>query len=379
MTEENGAPPPPDLRVAGHVASIQDRRLLFLVFFFAVYFYLLYQLARVLSPFMAPLFGAVVAVLIFYPLHTWLLGRLKRPTVAAAASTAIVLVTIVVPVIVLAWLLVRETAAVVPAVQDWLAQRGDLASALESLPLPAPLEKTWHAVLGYIQHWNVDLRSVAVEALRDLGNSVTHVGAATVRGFFGVLLDLIVLVLTMFFFFRDGTAIVRWILDLVPMEEANKMLIVGRLDRTLSAIVRGAFITASVQGALTGVGLAVAGVPFPVVLGFVAALLSVVPFLGASLVWAPAAIYLLIGSHTLAAVGLLIWGALVVGLVDNFLRPYLVGERAQLPILLILLGVLGGIQVYGLVGALVSPLLIATVLAFAQIYREQYLMGNQQR
>ena len=376
MKEEDTALPAPDPAATGDARPSPDRRLLFLVFFFAVYFYLLYQLARVLSPFMAPLIGAVMIVLIFHPLHVRLSRHVKNATAAAAGSTTIALVTIVVPVIVLVWLLVNETTAVVPAVGDWLANRGDLAGALGGLHLPAPLEKAWQTALGYIEHWRIDLRSIAIEALRDVGNSVTRFGAATVRQFFGLLLDLIVLVLTMFFFFRDGTRIVSWILDLVPMEESNKKLILDRLDRTLSAIVRGAFITASVQGALTGIGLGVAGVPFPVVLGFAAALLSVVPFVGASLVWAPAVIYLFIGGHTAAAIGLLIWGALVVGLVDNFLRPYLVGEQAQLPILLILVGVLGGIQVYGLVGALVSPLLIATVLAFAQIYREQYLISK---
>src|SRR5690606_3678293 len=171
----------------------------------------------------------------------------------------------------------------------------------------------------------------------------------------------------------DGHRAVRWILDLVPMEEENKQLVVGRLDRTLSAIVRGAFITASAQGALTGVGLAATGIPAPVLLGFVSALLAFVPFVGASLVWAPAAIYLAVTGKLLAGAALAAWGMLVVGLVDNFLRPYVVGEHAQLPILLLLVGILGGIQVYGLIGALVSPLLIASVLAFAQIYRDQYL------
>jgi predicted PurR-regulated permease PerM len=188
-----------------------------------------------------------------------------------------------------------------------------------------------------------------------------------------VILDLIVMVLTLFFFFRDGTRIVRWILDIVTMEEGNKQLILGRLDRTLSAIVRGAFITCSAQGLLAGIGLAMTGVPFPVLLGFASALFSLIPFVGASLIWAPAAIYLYFTGHPVAAVVMATWGALVVGLVDNFLRPYVIGEQAQLPILLILVGVLGGIQVFGLIGILISPLLIASVLAFAQIYREEYL------
>lgn len=350
-----------------------DRRLLFLVFFFGVYFYLLYQLARVLSPFLPPLIGAVMIVLIFHPLHARLSRRLPRPNLAAAVSTLLVLVTIVVPVISLVWLLVNEAAGVAPAVGEWVAQRQDVAAVLKERELPAPLAKLWATAASLIERWQIDLRGIAVQALREIGNSVTRFGAATLKQFFSLLLDLLILVLTLFFFFRDGGRIVRWILDLVPMEENNKLLVFGRLDRTLSAIVRGAFITCSAQGLLAGIGFAVSGVPFPVLLGFASALFSLVPFVGASIVWAPAAIYLLIMGHTAAGVGLALWGAFVVGLIDNFLRPYVIGESAQLPILLILLGVLGGIQVFGLIGILVAPLLIASVLAFAQIYREQYL------
>lgn len=99
---------------------------------------------------------------------------------------------------------------------------------------------------------------------------------------------------------------------------------------------------------------------------------TVVPFVGASLIWAPAALYLLLSDQTMAALGLTAWGLIVVGLVDNFLRPMIVGGHARLPITLLFLGVLGGLQIYGLVGALISPLLIACVFAFARIYRERY-------
>jgi predicted PurR-regulated permease PerM len=354
-----------------------DRRLLFLVFFFAVYFYLLYQLARIMSPFLAPLVGAVMIVLIFHPLHARLRQHVRGPNVAAAASTLLVLLTIVVPIIVLLWLLVKEAADIAPVVSDWLSKRQDLATAIQDHKLPAPIAKVWIKVTAFIEKWQIDLRSVALEALREIGNSITKIGAATLKQFFGLILDLIVLVLTLFFFFRDGGHIVRWILDMVPMEERNKQLIFGRLDRTLSAIVRGAFVTASAQGLLAGIGLAVTGVPFPVLLGFASALFSLIPFVGASLIWAPAAIYLYFTGHAVAAIVMAVWGALVVGLVDNFLRPYVIGEQAQLPILLILVGVLGGIQVFGLIGVLVSPLLIASVLAFAQIYREQYVAVTQ--
>ncbi|MBI2993594.1 MAG: AI-2E family transporter [Gammaproteobacteria bacterium] len=375
MAQDTQTPAP-----AGHGpgAVAFDRRMLFLVFFFVVFSLLLYQFVRIISPFASPLVGATILALIFSPVHARIATRMKNESAAAGVTTIIVLLTIVVPVVILVWLLISETITAVPTVRDWLSDHHDLASVSASLHLPAPIQRLWDSVAGYIERWQVDLRSTAVEALREIGNKVTSFGAAAVTQFFVFIMNLIVLMLTLFFLLRDGKRIVQWVMDLVPMEEANKRMILGRLDRTLSAIIRGAFITAAAQGTLTGTGLAVAGVPFAVMLGFTAALFSVVPIVGCSLVWLPAAGYLLIKGKIVAGIGLIVWGVAVVGTVDNFIRPYVVGGHAQLPILLLLVGILGGIRVYGLIGALIAPLVIASVLAFAQIYREQYLSGRQE-
>lgn len=348
------------------------RRLLFLAFFFAAFLYLLYQLLRILSPFVPALLGAVMLVLIFYPVHRRLAARVANTSLAAALTSVVVVVTIVVPVIVFLWLLVAEAANVAPAFSEWLGRHSDTTGSLIS-QLPEPVQRLWARLAPHLATWQTDIKGMALGVVKEIGNSLTSFGVASLKKAFVVLLDLIVLVLAVFFFFRDGHRIIHWIADLVPMEDEYKWRIIHRLERTMSAIIRGAFVTASAQGALTGIGLSVAGVPFPVFLGFAAALLAVVPFVGASLVWAPAALYLVVEGHTVAAIGLAVWGLFVVGLVDNFLRPYIVGGHAGLPILLLFLGILGGIRVYGLVGALISPLLIAVLLAFVDIYREQYM------
>jgi predicted PurR-regulated permease PerM len=351
-----------------------DRNLLFFAFFFTVFLFLLYQLARILSPFLAPLLAALMISLIFYPLNTWLRGLIHNKDITAGIATVTVLLTIIIPVILLLWALIIEATNLLPlarsVVSKWEAGGFDaLGSAV-----PQPLQQLWTKVLPYIERWNVDLQSMLTTSVRDLGNSITTFGAATLREVFRFLLNLIVLVLVLYFFFRDGDRVIERVITLVPMEKANKELIVTRLDRTLVAIVRGAFATASAQGLLSGIGLAVAGVPFSLLLGFLSALLSLVPFVGASLIWAPASVYLLLNDQTLAGIGLIAWGLCVVGLVDNFIRPWVVGKHAQLPVLPLLVGILGGLQVYGLIGALISPLIVATVMVFAQIYHDQYLL-----
>jgi len=270
----------------------------------------------------------------------------------------------------------QEASDAIPAIRTWLAARPAAFDAYTSADLPGPIAAALATLRGLLERWAVDLRGMLVEGLRGMGATVTDFGAATVRRLAFLTLDLVVLVFALYFFLRDGERMLRWTIDLVPMERVHKQLVVDRLEDTLSAMVRGTFITASTQGVLTGIGLAVAGVPFPVLFGVTAALLAVVPFVGAGLVWIPAAAYLFFSGATGAALGLALWGAVVVGLVDNVLRPWIVGEGAHLPVLLLLLAVLGGIQVYGLLGALMSPLLVATFLAFARIYRVQYALGD---
>jgi predicted PurR-regulated permease PerM len=161
------------------------------------------------------------------------------------------------------------------------------------------------------------------------------------------------------------------VVGMIPMETPYKTHILGRLNQTLTAVVRGMFLTASAQGLLAGIGFAIAGVRFSVVLGFATAFLALIPFVGAAAVWAPVGIYLILKGAAYQGIGILLWGGLVVSMVDNFLRPYIVGEKAKLPIVFLFFGTLGGLQAYGPIGLLVGPLTVASVLAFAKIYSEQ--------
>lgn len=349
-----------------------DRDRLFVIFFFAAYFFLLYHLTLILAPFLTPLLGAGMLALVAFPLRHNLARWVPSPTANAAVVTLLVMITLVVPIFALVWLVTLEATAAVPTVSAWIATQRAAGWEFADDSWPAVLKAAWNAASAFFETIQLDLAAITQEGVRELGNRVTVMGASMVQEFFGLAFALVILLFALFFFLRDGPRMVRSFLDLVPMEADSKSVVVEGLNRTLVAMVRGTVITASAQGALTGIGLAVFGVPFPILFGFVATFLAVVPFVGASLVWAPSALYLAISGETLMAVGLTVWGLVVVGLVDNLLRPIVVGSHARLPATLLFLGVLGGLQVHGLVGGLISPLLIACVFAFARIYRERY-------
>jgi predicted PurR-regulated permease PerM len=349
-----------------------NRQLLFRLFFFGVFIYLLYQFLHILSPFVTALMGAVTLTLIFYPAHVRIRRVIRNPQISAAVSTVLILLIIVAPVILLAWLLVKEAAQVFPTVQTWMKAAAHSPGDSWAQALPAPLHALWMRLEQYFALWEVDLQHLILTNINQIGNEITAFGAKTVKNILFIIFDFVVLIFTLFFFLRDGAKMIRWVVDLVPMEPENKELILQRLDRTLSAVVRGVFITASTQGVLAGIGFLVTGVHFPVLLTFATAFMALIPIAGAASVWLPVAIYTLAKGSLAKGLFLLLWGGLVVSLVDNFLRPVIIGEKAKLPVLLLFLGILGGLQVYGFVGILVGPLMIASVMAFAKIYREQY-------
>lgn len=364
--------PPPEPRPAAPPNGLFNRERLFVIFFFAAYFFLIYQLFLVLAPFLAPLLGAAMLALVVFPLRQFVLRRIPSPSLASLLITILVMVTVIVPASVLTWILVREAAQMIPELAAWLSAQRSQGWPMTRNGELAMLDRLLAATQRFFDMIELDVPRVATETVRELGNQVTSAGATIVRKLFSVVFQLIILLLALFFFLRDGPSMIARLADLVPMEAESKAMVLRGLDRTVVAMVRGTLITASAQGLLVGIGLSVAGIPYPVLLGFVATFLAVVPFVGTAIVWVPAVIYLFMTDQIGAAIGLTVWGVVVVGLIDNLLRPIVVGSHARLPATLLFLGVLGGFQVYGPVGGLISPLLIACVIAFARIYRERY-------
>jgi predicted PurR-regulated permease PerM len=166
--------------------------------------------------------------------------------------------------------------------------------------------------------------------------------------------------------------------DLLPMSEQNKSTIFRRIYDTLTAVVQSMLVNAVAQGVLGGIGYwLIGGLTLSVLLGFLTALASLVPMAGAMAVWAPCAIYLFAIGETGHAIGLTLWGFLVVSMVDNLIRPLFIGGKAQLPTFLLLFAIIGGLQLYGLIGVFLAPVMLALVLSFAQIYRDLYHIGTR--
>jgi predicted PurR-regulated permease PerM len=216
-----------------------------------------------------------------------------------------------------------------------------------------------------------DLDSMLLQNIDFAGVQLANFGANAARNILVIFGNLLLVAFGMFFCFRDGDRFVAKLIEITPMPTEQVTAIAARVYLTVTAIIRGALVTAAVQGVLATIGYAFAGVPLALFFGIVTGIAAMIPVVGAALIWLPLGIFIMQRSPGLG-IFVLAWGFFVVSLIDNILKPILIGRGARLPILLMFLGVIGGINVYGFSGIIIGPLVVACLLAFVQIYREHY-------
>jgi predicted PurR-regulated permease PerM len=201
--------------------------------------------------------------------------------------------------------------------------------------------------------------------------SIAERGGTVAQNVLGVTVNVLVTLLASFYLFRDGPALMRFVRAVVPLDPGYLERLLAIIENVLFASVLSSFAVAAVQGALGGIAFWIVGIPAPVLWGMLMMLAAFIPFVGAAIIWGPAAIYFLFsGNYTNAAI-LVFAGIFVVGTVDNVLRPILISGRVELNGLLVLISVVGGIGAFGLLGIVLGPVLIAVAVAVLEAERER--------
>ncbi len=333
---------------------------------------LLYVLALIFAPFMTPILWAMILVRLFYPFYQWLTRMLgDRTTVSAALSTLSVMLLAVLPVAYLVFLVVIETINAYQLVMNWVQEGGlqRLPGLVARLPLIGNLSQE---LLGRFVLAYGDLQATLVEGGKVMSGVLLSGVGGLAKNTIDLVMDFFVILFTLFFLFRDGHHLYRGFYDALPIEESYKAVIMDRLDNVMAAVVQGTLLTALAQGFTAGVAYWALGVPFSVFLGALSAILSLVPFGGAALVWGPVAAYLLWTGPIWKGIVMIGIGVGLVGLMDNLLKPLLVGSKADLPVLFLFFASLGGLAYFGFIGLFLGPILLGIALAVFQIYRENY-------
>ncbi len=314
----------------------------------------------VIAPFFGAVFWAVVLALMFMPLFRRLRTALRgRDTLAAVATLLICLLIVVVPLAFIVGAMVDEAASFTQRVRSGeLDLRALFQQVVDALP-------AWlHGLLGRFGLVNMqDVLDKVSAALVQGGQAITARALAIGQNTLLLVMNLGITLYLLFFFLRDGRELGLMIRRAVPMQAEHTSYLLHKFATVVRATVRGTVVVALVQGLLGGLAFAVLGIHGAVLWGVSMAVLSLVPAVGAALVWAPVAIYLLATGSPGAGIGLIAWGAGVMGMMDNILRPLLVGKETKLPDFLVLLSTIGGISVFGINGFVMGPAIAALFVA----------------
>lgn len=351
-----------------------SRETLFAAFFFVALGFFLYHVYQVFSGFLAPAAWAVVLALVFYPVERWLRRWIRKPSLSALATTLLVYLLVVAPSLTLSGVVIGQARRFYEAVQVY-AGSGDLDDWLQRLEESRPVRVVLQTLPAEMRQ-KLHARDLALRAAQASADIVASSLGGLALNFFRFVVDFLIMILLLFFFFRDGETLYLRFRGFLPMEVEHQDAIFGRLYDTISAVVQGMTVTAVTQAILAFLAFWALGIPFAVLLGFATAFASFVPLGGAALVWIPCVLYLAGTEAWVRALLMLVWGAGVISVVDNVLKPWIIGDRTKIPTLFLFLGILGGIQAYGVIGVFLGPALLAVIIAFLRIYREEYVLRS---
>jgi predicted PurR-regulated permease PerM len=316
--------------------------------------------AWILWPFYGAVFWGTIMAILFAPLHRRVLRSMgQRRTLAALATVMIILLIVILPLTLIAALLLQEGFSVYERVQSGELNAGRYFQQVFSA-LPAwvtdLLDRFGLTNLGLIQE---QLSTGLIKSSQFLAAQVLNVGQNT----FDFIVNLFIVLYLLFFLLRDGDELTTHIRDAIPLHAEQQRELFTRFTTVIRATVKGNVVVAIVQGALGGLIFWFIGVHAPVLWGVLMTFLSLLPAVGSALIWLPVAIYFLVTGATWQGVGLIAFGVLVIGLVDNILRPILVGKDTKMPDYVVLISTLGGMAIFGLNGFVIGPVIAAMFMA----------------
>ncbi|MDT8438435.1 MAG: AI-2E family transporter [Wenzhouxiangellaceae bacterium] len=321
-----------------------------------------------LKPFFAPILWACIIAVLFYPVQAWLENRwgTHRPNLTALVTLTACVVLVVIPVLLLLTSFVQQGIAIGQRVSA-----GDIQPAqyIDQVRAAFP------AAQSLLERFDIDMDTVRQNAARAavatsqfLMQNALSLGMGTAN----FVLKLALMLYIGFFLIRDGRALVEHLVHALPLGDERERLLFQKFAEVARATVKGNLVVALVQGALGGIIFWILGLPAPLLWGVVMAVLSLIPAVGAGLVWLPAAIWLYAIGEWISATVLLAYGVVVIGLADNILRPLLVGRDTKLPDWMVLLSTLGGLTLFGINGFVVGPLIAVLFIAFWQIFGREF-------
>jgi len=336
-----------------------------------------YVVWRIITPLWQPLAWALLLGSLLAPLNLKLAARLGgRMRLATSVTLLLTVLLFILPVAGVTGAVAAQAAHLLRRLENRMPDVGNgLSFDLANLPwLERPLawiDANTSISLAQLQGW-------LLEGSQRLLKGLMSSSGTFVMGALGTAASFVLMLFVLFFVLRDGPAVAQKVVQMLPIEDSRRARLWQHLTDVTRAVFLGIGLTALVQGILVGIGFWITGLPSPLVFGVVAVLVALIPMVGSALVWVPGTLFLAARGEYGYAIFLVAWGAIVVGMVDNFLRPMLISGRADVPTLAVFVGVMGGLAAFGFIGLFVGPIVLGLLVALFR-YESELLAAAQGR
>jgi len=349
------------------MAKKEDYSKYFFVLFVMLMIWLVFL---VLKPFIGALLGSVFLSYLFYPVYKWVKKKVKSKNVASLIVSFIVILVLLVPLFFVLNTLTKEAYVTYLTSKQKILSVGDM---LKNCPEGGPF-------CGFINYVGEFLDDPKVKyhmqnTVEKVTSYIIDSASTLVFSIPKFVLNFFVMIFTMFYLFKDGPAVLNNLKRVLPLKDIYKRHLFEKFNKVTFAIVYGHIVVAIIQGIVGGIGLFIFGVTSPIIWGIVMIFAALIPFIGTGIVWFPPALLKLFNGlatgDSRAIVGgvlFMLYGILIISSLDNILRPRIIGKRAKVHPVLILVGVLGGIYLLGFVGLIAGPLIFALFVTFIKAY-----------
>lgn len=313
--------------------------------------------------------NSLIIAYMFYPIYKRLVLITKVRYVSACITCILFILIVTIPLAFVLNGLAQQGNEVYVYAKQYFAQ-----PLSDYCPPDSFVCTAYNEIDTYLPHFKDSIKMTIIE----FGKKIAGKAYSALVNIPGIIVSLFIMLFLMFFLLIDGEKLVKIIRNLFPLKEHHEQFILKKLNDTTYAVVYGQLITAIIQGIIGGIGFFIFGLPHPIFWGVMMALLALIPLVGPTLIWLPAAVYLIgtgvsLGDSWLITKGVLffVYSLVFVSLMDNVIKPKIIGERANIHPAFVFLGVLGGLQLFGLIGVLIGPLILSILMTVIQIYEKE--------
>lgn len=339
-------------------------------FLFFLLFLLFYACYHILNPYLHTIILATILAIVSYPIHRKIEKKLNgKPNLAASISCLILTLLVIIPLFIMVFALIRQGIQSFHAISAWIAA-GKFEQLLQTAPV-LKLISLFNQYLPDVDIKNYKIDQVLLKTSSTIGKMLINQGGNLVGNITSLIGKFFLMIFVFFFLIRDARSIVQRVLHLIPLSASHEEQIIMKIKTVARSALLGTFVTAIAQGIAGGIAFWICGLP-ALFWGLVMAFASLIPIVGTALIWTPASIYLFLSGRWGYGVFLIIWCAVIVGMIDNFVRPIFMKGGAGMSTVLIFFAILGGINYYGLIGILYGPLIFGLTMVFLYIYQLEF-------